>query len=83
MQVKKAVADIKAAGHDISDEYSVEECLGFLNTAINEVSSLLIAARSPMIVSHVAPFFKKSVVFPVAPASVPPSHLESAPLRPR
>ena len=53
MQVKKAVADIKAAGHDISDEYSAEECLGFLNTAINEVSSLLIAARSPMMAAEI------------------------------
>ena len=53
MQVKKAVADIKAAGHDISDEYSIEECLGFLNTAINEVSSLLIAARSPMMAAEI------------------------------
>ena len=53
MQVKKAVTDIKAAGHDISDEYSVEECLGFLNTAINEVSSLLIAARSPMMAAEI------------------------------
>lgn len=53
MQVKKAVAEIKAAGHDISDEYSVVECIGFLNTAINEVSSLLIAARSPMMVAEI------------------------------
>lgn len=53
MQVKQAVAEIKAAGHDISDEYSVDECLGFLNTAINEVSSLLIAARSPMMAAEI------------------------------
>ena len=53
MQVEKAVAEIKAAGHDISDEYSVAECLGFLNTAIHEVSSLLIAARSPMMAAEI------------------------------
>ena len=61
MQVKKAVADIKAAGHDISDEYSVEECLSFLNTAINEVAGLLIAARAPMMVTEILLHDQESV----------------------
>jgi hypothetical protein len=52
MDVKDAVRAIKAAGHDISDEYSMEDCLGFLNTAIHEVSGMLIAARSPMMVEE-------------------------------
>ena len=53
MKTKDAVKAIKAAGHDISDEYSLEECLGFLNTAIHEVSGLLIAAHAPMMVAEI------------------------------
>ena len=53
MKTSKAIDEIKAAGHDISDEYSRAECLGFLNTAIHEVSGLLIAARSPMMVREI------------------------------
>jgi hypothetical protein len=37
MQVEKAIARLKAAGHDISDEYSTEDCIGFLNTAVQEI----------------------------------------------
>ena len=44
MKTSKAVDAIKSAGHDISDEYSRAECIDFLNTAIHEVSGLLIAA---------------------------------------
>lgn len=53
MKTSKAVDAIKAAGHDISDEYSRAECIDFLNTAIHEVSGLLIAARSPMMVREI------------------------------
>ena len=53
MKTSKAIDEIKAEGHDISDEYSRAECLGFLNTAIHEVSGLLIAARSPMMVREI------------------------------
>ena len=53
MKTSKAIDEIKAAGHDISDEYSRTECIGFLNTAIHEVSGLLIAARSPMMVREI------------------------------
>ena len=53
MKTSKAIDEIKAAGHDISDEYSRAECIGFLNTAIHEVSGLLIAARSPMMVREI------------------------------
>lgn len=53
MKTSKAIDEIKAAGHDISDEYSRAECIGFLNTAIHEVSGLLIAANSPMMVQEV------------------------------
>ena len=53
MKTSKAIDMIKAAGHDISDEYSRAECIDFLNTAIHEVSGLLIAARSPMMVREI------------------------------
>lgn len=53
MKTSKAIDEIKAAGHDISDEYSRTECIGFINTAIHEVSGLLIAARSPMMVREI------------------------------
>ncbi len=53
MKTSKAIDEIKEAGHDISDEYSRAECIGFLNTAIHEVSGLLIAARSPMMVREI------------------------------
>lgn len=53
MRTSKAIDAVKAAGHDISDEYSREECLGFLNTAIHEVSGLLISARSPAMVQEI------------------------------
>ena len=53
MKTSKAIDEIKAAGHDISDEYSRAECIGFLNTAIHEVSGLLIAANSPMMVQEI------------------------------
>lgn len=53
MKTSKAVDAIKFAGHDISDEYTREECIGFLNTAVHAVSGLLIAARSPMMVQEI------------------------------
>jgi hypothetical protein len=53
MKTSKAIDEIKAAGHDISDEYSRAECIGFLNTAIHEVSGLLVAANSPMMVREI------------------------------
>lgn len=53
MLVSAAVSRIKAAGHDISDEYSTEDCIAFLNTAIQRVGSLLIAAQYPPLVQEV------------------------------
>ena len=53
MKVEDAVAKLKAATHDISDEYSTDECLGFLNTAIQQVCYQLIAGRSPQMVKQV------------------------------
>lgn len=53
MRVEDAVARLKAATHDISDEYTTDECLGFLNTAIQQVCYQLIAGRSPQMVKQV------------------------------
>lgn len=53
MKVEKAVADLKKAGHDISDEYSTDECLGFLNTSIQQICHLLIAGLSPQMVKEI------------------------------
>lgn len=50
MKVSTAIARIKAAGHDISDEYTNERCLEFINTALQQTSSLLIAAKYPTLV---------------------------------
>lgn len=50
MNISTAIARIKAAGHDISDEYTKERCLEFLNTALQQTSSLLISAKYPALV---------------------------------
>lgn len=47
MKASTAISRIKSATHDISDEYSTEECLDFLNTAIQQTAALLISARWP------------------------------------
>ena len=49
MKVKEAIARLKSATHDISDEYSTDDCLEFINTAIQQVASLLIAAKWPVL----------------------------------
>jgi len=53
MLVEKAISRIKSAGHDISDEYSQERCLEFINTAIQQVSSLLISAQYPSLIDEI------------------------------
>lgn len=52
MLVSTAITRIKNSGHDISDEYTSERCIEFLNTAIQQVSSLLIAAQYPALVKE-------------------------------
>lgn len=54
MLIETAISRIKAAGHDISDEYSNERCLEFLNTALQQISSLLIAAQYPAMVKEMS-----------------------------
>lgn len=53
MKVETAISRIKAAGHDISEEYSSERCIEFLNTAIQQTGSLLISAQYPPLVKEV------------------------------
>ena len=53
MNAETAIARIKKSTHDISDEYSTEECLTFLNTAIQQVASLLISARWPSLAKEI------------------------------
>ena len=50
MLVSTAVQRIKSATHDISDEYSDERCIEFLNNAIQQAASLLITAKYPPLV---------------------------------
>lgn len=52
MKVSTAIARIKAATHDISDEYSDDRCIAFLNTSIQQVASLLISAKWPALVQE-------------------------------
>lgn len=47
MNVQQAITRIKAATHDISDEYSNERCIEFLNTATQEIGGMLCAAKWP------------------------------------
>ena len=53
MKVETAIATLKDATHDISDEYTTDECLGFLNTSIQQISHLLIAGKSPQMVMEI------------------------------
>lgn len=52
MRLETAISRIKAAGHDISDEYTKERCIEFLNTALQQTSSLLISAQYPALVKE-------------------------------
>lgn len=52
MKVTRAIERIKAETHDISEEYSEQECLDFINTAIQQVSSLLASAKWPVLVQE-------------------------------
>lgn len=49
-KIESAIKRIKEATHDISDEYSKEKCIEFLNTSIQRVASLLIQTNYPGIV---------------------------------
>ncbi len=49
MTVSDAVKRIRMAGQDISEEYSDEKCVEFLNTAIQQVASLLVSSSWPLL----------------------------------
>lgn len=53
MKISNAIARIKASTHDISDEYPNEKCLEFINTALQQTSSLLVAGRYPALIKEV------------------------------
>lgn len=50
--VEQAISRIRAAGHDISDEYSDERCIEFLNNSLQRIAALLIQARFPALVEE-------------------------------
>lgn len=50
MLVSTAITRIKTAGHDISDEYSNERCLEFLNNSMHQLYGLAIGYNFPPIV---------------------------------
>lgn len=52
MLASQAITRIKSSTHDISDEYTDAQCLDFLNSSIQQVSSLLIGARFPQLVKE-------------------------------
>lgn len=52
MLLSNAIQRIKASGHDISDEYTTEACLNFLNTAIQRVYGLMVGFGYPPIVKE-------------------------------
>ena len=52
MKVEDAITRIRQETHDISKEYSDERCLRFLNTAMQQVASLLIGAKWPVLVEE-------------------------------
>ena len=52
MLLSTALKRIKDAGHDISDEYTNERYVEFLNTALQQTSALLIAAKYPALVKE-------------------------------
>lgn len=52
MTVDNAINRIRQETHDISKEYSDERCIQFLNTAIQQVSALLISAKWPVLVKE-------------------------------
>lgn len=53
MQVQTAIARLKAAGHDISDEYSTDDCINFLNTTIQEICYQLATGKSPQMAKEI------------------------------
>lgn len=53
MLVSTAIQRIKNRTHDISDEYTPQECVDFLNTSIQRVYSLMVGYGYPPIVKEI------------------------------
>ena len=51
--VQQAISRIRAAGHDISEEYSDERCIEFLNNSLQRIAALLIQGRYPAMTQEV------------------------------
>lgn len=52
MKTRDAVNRIRSATHDITEEYTDVECVGYLNTAIHTIAAQLIAGNSPFMVKE-------------------------------
>lgn len=52
MNITDCIARIRTAVHDISDEYTDEECLSFLNEAVQETAQLLASLRYAPLISE-------------------------------
>jgi hypothetical protein len=52
MKVSNAIAQLKENTHDIAGTFSTDRCVEFLNTAIQQVSSMLISAKWPSLVKE-------------------------------
>lgn len=52
MNITDCIARIRAAVHDISGEYTDEECLTFLNDAVQETAQLLASLRYAPLISE-------------------------------
>lgn len=52
MLLADAITRIKSTTHDISDEYSKQECVDFLNTAIQKIYSIMVGYGYPPVVKE-------------------------------
>lgn len=52
MLLTTAIKRIKSTTHDISDEYTNEECVDYLNTAIQKIYSIMVQYGFPPIVKE-------------------------------
>lgn len=50
MTLTEAIARLRRACHDLSDEYTTADCLAFLNEAVQETAVLLASLRYPPLI---------------------------------
>ena len=53
LEVSKAIEQMQYGTHDIAGEFTTNQYLSFLNTAIQQVASLLISAKWPVLAKEV------------------------------